>query len=84
MSHKHSEYCTFDACSTFCEVRRAKFAADTAAALRSAIRDVVTQLGHHASPHFLEQAGWPIGEVERAVRRGDVEWTASGTLQVPD
>lgn len=78
---KHSEYCTFDTCSTFCEVRRAAFAAATAAAKRVAIRDIVDELGHLATPYYLAQAGWPLSSVEAAVRRGDIEWTSSGTLE---
>jgi len=81
---QHSIYCTFDTCSTFCEVRRAKFAADTDAAKRAAIRDVVNDLGAYATPYFLEQAGWSRPAVEAAVRRGDIAWTASGGLEVPE
>lgn len=82
MTLAHSEYCTFTACSTFCAVRRAKHDADVAAAKRAAIRDVVTQLGHHASPYFLEQSGWPRSAVEAAVARGDIRWTSTGNLEV--
>lgn len=78
---RHSEYCTLESCSTFCEVRRAEFAAGIDAAKRAAIRDVVEQLGPHASLYFLEQAGWPAPAIEAAVRRGDVVWTAAGILQ---
>ncbi len=79
---QHSIYCTPNQCSTFCDVRKAEHSASTESAKRSAIRDLVTELGHYASPDKLHECGWPLSSVETAVRKGWIRWTASGHLEV--
>ncbi len=79
----HSPYCTPEACSTFCDVRKATFAAATQEAKRIAIRALVTELGpFYANPSNLAECGWPRDTVERAVAAGWIQWTRDGNLEI--
>lgn len=86
MKKKHAQGCTFDECSLFCPIRKAEFEEGTRRAVSAALRGTVRELqaSGRNTPYFLEVAGWSRGDVERAVRRGDLAWTAAGQLEVVD
>jgi hypothetical protein len=50
----------------------------------TSIASAVRQLGHHANLTNLAHLGWTRRDVQAAVRRGEIAWTASGTLEASD